>query len=230
MDNIEVAFFDLFFTLVKPGFAENEEDNEYYDLNLSREEWEEIAEDEELYLERASGKLEDPVSIIKEVLEKYDIVRDESIINSIAEKRIKRFEICFKQVDKNILDTLKYLSRKRIRLCLISNADVIDKLGWECSPLNRYFEHTIFSCDVGVLKPDKKIYDIGLKKMRVEAENAVFIGDGGSRELQGAIEMGLKTILTTHYLGDMRSERIENNREYFDLVVDRFEDIIEFVL
>ncbi len=43
MDNIEVAFFDLFFTLVKPAYAENEEDNEYYDLGLSREEWEEIA-------------------------------------------------------------------------------------------------------------------------------------------------------------------------------------------
>ncbi len=38
----------------------------------------------------------------------------------------------------------------------------------------KYFIHTIiFSCDVGVLKPD--IYDIGLKKMGVEAENVVFL-------------------------------------------------------
>lgn len=124
MDNIEVAFFDLFFTLVKPGYAENEEDNEYYDLNLSREEWEEIAEDEQLYLEKAAGKLEDPVSIINDVLEKYDIERDESIINSIVEKRIKRFKNCLKQIDDKILDTLEYLSRKGIRMCLISNADV----------------------------------------------------------------------------------------------------------
>ena len=124
MDNIEVAFFDLFFTLVKPGYAENEEDNEYYDLNLSREEWEEIAEDEQLYLEKAAGKLEDPVSIINDVLEKYDIERDESIINSIVEKRIKRFKNCLKQIDDKILDTLEYLSRKGIRMCLIRNADV----------------------------------------------------------------------------------------------------------
>ncbi len=34
MNNIEVAFFDLFFTLVKPAYAENEEENEYYDCNL----------------------------------------------------------------------------------------------------------------------------------------------------------------------------------------------------
>ena len=66
--------------------------------------------------------------------------------------------------------------------------------------LKLYFEHTIFSCDVGFLKPDREIYDIGLKKMRVKAENVDFIGDGGSRELQGAREVGLKTILVTHFL------------------------------
>ncbi len=227
--DIEIAFFDLFFTLVKPSYAEKEEDNEYYDLDLSREEWEEMAEDEELYLKRAAGKIEDPVSIIKEVLEKYDIVRDEPIISNITEKRIKRFQNCLKQVDKNIIDTLEYLSKKGIRMCLISSSDVIDKIGWDSSPLNSYFEHTIFSCDVGVLKPDKEIYDIGLKKMGVEAENAVFIGDGGSGELQGAREVGLKTVLVTHFLGDMRNERIESNSEYADLVVDRFEDIIKYI-
>ncbi len=95
--------------------------------------------------------------------------------------------------------------------------------------MNKYFEHKIFSCDVGVLKPDKVIYDIGLDKMRVAVENAVFIGDGGSGELQGAREVGLKTILITHYLGDIRSEIIESNREYVDLVVDRFEDIIKYI-
>jgi len=229
MNIIKVAFFDLFFTLVKPSYEENEEDNEYYDLDLSREEWEEIAEDHELYNKRAAGKIGDPITIIKEVLEKYDIENDESLINSIAEKRIKRFENCLKQVDDIILDTLDYLSRKGIRMCLISNADVIDKTGWDSSPLSRYFEQTIFSCDVGVLKPDKEIYDIGLKKMRVEAENAIFIGDGGTGELKGVREVGLKTILVTHYLGDRRIERIERNREYVDIVVERFEDLIKYI-
>jgi len=67
-------------------------------------------------------------------LEKYDIENDESLINSIAEKRIKRFENCLKRLDKNIIDTLDHLSRRGIRMCLISNADVIDKTGWDISP------------------------------------------------------------------------------------------------
>jgi|SRR5690554_2499893 len=227
--DIEVVFFDLFFTLIKPAYEGKEEDNEYYDLNLSREEWEEIVEDEELYLERALGKIGDPITIIREVLEKYNIEKDEFLINRIAEKRVKRFEKFLREVDRNIIETLDYLSEKGVRMCLISNADVIDKIGWDSSPLNRFFENTIFSCDVGVLKPDKEIYEIGLKKMRVVAENAVFVGDGGSGELQGAREVGLKTILVTHYLGAIRNERIKNNREYADIVVDRFEDIIKYI-
>src|SRR5690554_4078989 len=115
MDDIKVVFFDLFFTLVKPAYEENEEDNEYYDLDLSRGEWEEIVEDELLYLERALGKVEDPVLIIKKVLEKYNIEKNQTIINRIAENRIKRFEKCLKQIDKNIIATLEHLSRRGIR-------------------------------------------------------------------------------------------------------------------
>ena len=41
MENIEVIFFDLFFTLVVPRYEENEENNEYYELCISKENWEE---------------------------------------------------------------------------------------------------------------------------------------------------------------------------------------------
>jgi len=40
---------------------------------------------------------------------------------------IKRFENCLRQIDKNIIDTLEHLSRKGIRMCLISNAERLKK-------------------------------------------------------------------------------------------------------
>ncbi len=230
MDNIEVIFFDLFFTLVVPHYKKNEEDNEYYDLNLTREEWEKIAEDEELYFKRASGKLHNPADIINEILRKNDIFNDDFIVKMVLDKRIKRFKTCLEQVDKNIINTLEYLSRKGKRMCLISNADVIDKVGWESSPLSRFFENTIFSCDVSVLKPNKEIYQIALNKMKVKAGKSVFIGDGGSSELKGAREAGINTILVTHFLVDKKTERIENNENYADVVIDEFDKIIKHIL
>lgn len=230
MDNIEAVFFDLFFTLVVPHYEKQEKDNEYYVLDLTREEWENIAENDELYYERASGKLHNPNNIITKILEKNDIVSDDIIVNNILNKRIKRFKACLNQVDERIINTLDYLSRKGIRMCLISNADVIDKIGWKESPLNKFFEHAIFSCDIGVLKPGKKIYQIALEKMKVRAEKSIFVGDGGSSELNGAKEMGFNTILVTHFLGNIKRERIDKNEEYADVVIDEFEKIIDYIL
>ena len=227
MENIEVIFFDLFFTLVVPRYEDNEKNNEYYELCISRGNWEEIAEDEKLYYERATGKIKYSSDIIREILNKCGINKDESDIEIIAKKRIKRFERCLSNIENNIIKTLEYLYENNIRMCLISNSDVIDKAGWAGSPIKRYFQDAIFSCDIGILKPDKRIYEIALRKMGVEPEKAMFIGDGGSDELRGAKSLGMQTILLTHFTKGLWPEK---GLEYADIVIDKFEDIIKHII
>lgn len=227
MQNIEVIFFDLFFTLVVPRYEENEENNEYFELSISRGNWEAMAEDEKLYHERATGKITDSSEIIRKILIEYGISRDKSVIENIAKKRVKRFERSLSNVENNIIKTLEYLFGNTKRMCLISNADVIDKAGWASSPIKKYFEDAIFSCDIGVLKPDKRIYEIALRKMGVEPEKAMFIGDGGSEELRGAKGLGMRTILSTHFTKEIWPDK---SHEYADIVIDRFEDITKYIV
>jgi len=225
--NIEVIFFDLFYTLVVPKYEEDEKNNEYHELCISRENWEEITEDEKLYYERATGKIKNSSDIIRKILNKYGINKSESDIVKITKKRIKRFERTLSDVENTVIKTLECLSKDSIRMCLVSNADVIDKVGWTRSPIKKYFEDAIFSCDVGVLKPDKRIYEIALRKMKIEPENAVFIGDGGSNELYGAKKLGMHTILSTYFTNGIWSD---GSREYADLVIDKFENITKHIL
>ncbi|MFH1182445.1 MAG: HAD family phosphatase [Candidatus Woesearchaeota archaeon] len=56
------------------------------------------------------------------------------------------------------------------------------------------FETGIFSHQVGVRKPDKRIYDAVLKKLNLNPEECVFIDDKES-SLKPALELGMKTIL-----------------------------------
>ena len=226
MENIEVIFFDLFFTLVIPRYEENEENNEYYELCISKEKWDEMAEDEVLYYERASGKIKDASDIIRKILNKCGINKNESDIERIAKKRINRFERSLSNVETNIIKTLEVLSENTKRMCLISNADVIDKFGWASSPIKKYFEEAIFSCDIGVLKPDKRIYEIALRKMGIEPKKAVFIGDGGSEELRGAKDLGMHTILLTHFTKEIWTQR---SKEHADIVIDKFENITNYI-
>ena len=71
---------------------------------------------------------------------------------------------------------------------------------WNKSPLSELFDDTIFSYEVGYVKPQSQIYKIGLKKMNTNSKKCIFVGDGGSDELKGAKELGMKTIIAGHFL------------------------------
>jgi len=57
-----------------------------------------------------------------------------------------------------------------------------------------YFDQIIFSCDVGLRKPDPRIYKLALTKLGSEPEECLFIDDK-KRNTDGAEKVGMKTIL-----------------------------------
>jgi len=67
-----------------------------------------------------------------------------------------------------------------------------------------WFEDGVFSHEVGVRKPNPKIYRIALQKAGVRANEAIFIDDI-PQFLQPAAKMGMKTILFTNS-GDLRKK------------------------
>ncbi len=56
------------------------------------------------------------------------------------------------------------------------------------------FDVLVFSCEEGMMKPDRRIYDLTLKKLGSLAERAVFIDDRPDY-IQGAQDVGIHTIL-----------------------------------
>lgn len=225
--NIKVVFFDLFFTLVTPKY--NDLRNEYDVLKLTMEEWEKYAEDEELYLARALGQEKDPEKIIESILEKmkigYEPCHKADILN-LREERMKR---CLIEVEKDIVETISELRKNGKKICLISNADVIDVMHWDKSPLSELFDEKIFSYEVGYVKPQTDIYKLALNKMNVESENCVFIGDGGSDELKGAKDIGMKTIMVTHLL-KRDEDKHKEIMKFADYHVEKFKDILSLTI
>lgn len=99
-------------------------------------------------------------------------------------------------VNDEIISTLITLKAMNLKISLISNADVIDKKHWFESPLAQYFDIVIFSCDVGLLKPDARIYEYAINKLNIKPSECIFVVDGGSNELAGAKEVGMKTVFS----------------------------------
>jgi epoxide hydrolase-like predicted phosphatase len=100
------------------------------------------------------------------------------------------------RVDQELVRLIEAL-RACYKIALLSNAP--DKLGvwlendWGISHL---FDAIVYSADVGMVKPDPRIYQLTLKRLAVEPSEALFVDDY-SRNVEAAVAVGMKTILFT---------------------------------
>lgn len=84
--------------------------------------------------------------------------------------------------------------KKNYKLAILSNSDALGvkncfKNGWFS-----YFDHLVLSHEVGIIKPDERIYEITLDKLNLKARDCLFIDDTEDA-LKPAREMGMETIL-----------------------------------
>ena len=190
-------FVDLFFTLCSP-FAPGAR-TEWDALGIPKEAWLTRVEDEAMCVRRELGLLFDtPEGLMRDVLRRTGLALDERLIRELTDIRIERMRRAVTQIRPEILRTLDALHESGHRLCLVSNADVIDTLHWRESPLAARMDETVFSHLVHARKPDEAIYRIALERTGADPARSAFIGDGGSDEHRGAKRAGLRTILVTH--------------------------------
>lgn len=150
--------------------------------------------------ERTVGKLtlEEVVGMILRENQCYC----ESLLKKIVEKRIAAKEECFRHLHPEIIPMLSELKERGLYIGLISNcfseeADVIRK-----SELFTYFDAVYLSYEQGVKKPDEEIFQRCMNALSVKAEECVYVGDGGSNELETAGKLGMKAVQATWYLQD----------------------------
>lgn len=89
------------------------------------------------------------------------------------------------------------------RIGLVSNATAETAEAWPATDLARRFDVAVFSCDVGLAKPDPAIYRLAAERLGVDPADCVFVGDGADGELAGAAAVGMTVVRTTeHHDGD----------------------------
>ena len=94
---------------------------------------------------------------------------------------------------------------------------------WEQTPFVGRFDSTVFSCSVGVSKPDARIYEIACEELGVEAADCLFVGDGANDELPGAERAGM-TALQLRAPGEPLTEEGER---WTGRYVERLSDVLD---
>ncbi len=81
------------------------------------------------------------------------------------------------------------------RLALVTNgAPDVQREKLAATNLARHFAAIVISCEVGVAKPDPRIFRIALDAIGVTAVEAAMIGDSLARDVAGAKAAGLRSI------------------------------------
>lgn len=148
--------------------------------------------------DRLMGKL-----TLEELLERIFKDNDcysEELVNRVVSRRIEINEDCFKKLHSEIIPMLSTLKEKGILIGLISNCFPEEETVIRRSVLFPYFDSAIFSSSQGIVKPDKEIYKRCMNALSVNADECLYVGDGGSDELEGAGALGLKAVQAAWYL------------------------------
>jgi putative hydrolase of the HAD superfamily len=60
--------------------------------------------------------------------------------------------------------------------------------------IRSYFHEIIISGELGMGKPDPRIYQIMLSRLKVKPDDAVMVGDSLKSDIQGAKDVGMRTV------------------------------------
>ncbi len=106
----------------------------------------------------------------------------------------------FKQLHQYSLDGLTDLRRRGYRLCLLTNTNPF-MMSWTRSAafdghghgIQHYFDAIYASYEMGVMKPDKAIFEMMLTREAVRADEVLFIDDS-IHNTSAANEIGIHTL------------------------------------
>lgn len=168
-----------------------------------------------LDLERTLGKL-----TLEELLEQ--ILREngcysKELLEELVEKRVATKVECFQQLHPEILPMFVRLKEKGLLVGLISNCYAEEGKVIRESEIFPYFDAAYLSYEQSVAKPDKEIYRRCMAELGVKPEECLYVGDGGSRELETARELGMHAMQAVWYLKKGSTQPIWRKEEFTQL-------------
>jgi putative hydrolase of the HAD superfamily len=146
----------------------------------------------------------------------YGVTRSEQIVRG---KQILEAEDNDVQFFPGVPETLTSLKEMGYLLGIITDtaASVSTKLDWfEKGGFGAVWDSIISSKDIGVRKPDPRLYQAALQQLGVNTDQAVFVGHKIS-ELDGARAVGLKTVAFNYDESAQADYYIENFSDLLDL-------------
>jgi len=193
------VIFDLFGTLVDN--CRNSYSEELLQAGVLAEladgredEFLEIWRSDEFYRMRTLGRIGDANECIRYVCGRLGVEGDAAAIASAERMRLDH---CRRELTPrpDAAAALGRLRRRGLRLGLLSVCAYETPRLWPDTPLAPLFDAAVFSCEVGMVKPDPRLYRLVCEQLGADPRECLFVGDGAANELTGARGVGMDAVL-----------------------------------
>lgn len=139
----------------------------------------------------------------------------------------ERFQETWRAEEKNRTTgkiTLEELLEKILREnnCFSEESMVIKK-----SILYSFFDAVCLSFDEGIQKPDPAMFERCIERLGVEADACLYVGDGGSNELEAAQRLGMQVVQAVWYLKEGINQPAQRKTDFEH--IEKPMDIIELI-
>lgn len=108
-----------------------------------------------------------------------------------------------------VKETLKRLKQKGFHLGLISNWDSTCRQVLKNNGLDELLEVIVVSSEIGIEKPDQKIFESALQCSGATGESSLYIGDNYYDDVTGAAKADMDAVLVNPY-GNLGMEELRN--------------------
>lgn len=149
---------------------------------------------DETVSQRDAGVFQTTEACLVYVLHELGVSGGTSQIQEAARLRLEYVRLTL-EPRPDALETLASLKTSGYKVGLLSNCSDGVAILWPTTPFAEWMDVTVLSCEVGLTKPDPRIYHLACERLGVRAEKCLFVGDGGSNELSAASELGMGAVL-----------------------------------
>ena len=101
-------------------------------------------------------------------------------------------------VEESLKQVIRDLKALNLDICIVSNTfvpgETLDR-HLNSEGLLELFPDRIYSCDIGIRKPNRGIFTAACERMKVNPDQVMFVGDKPQYDIKGANRMGMISVL-----------------------------------
>lgn len=142
--------------------------------------------------------------------------------NSIQDFWNNNFPHCF-TVDEDMINIINTIKTK-VKVAIITNGSTErQKAKIINAGLNSCFEVIIISEEVGLSKPDKRIFELALNRLKVKPEDALFVGDNIELDIGGCQNANIKGI----WFNPHKAKNVSGIKPFAE--IDSMEQLLDYI-